>query len=688
MAAFRKELFLQPQDYEEGLFLDRKSDLYLNLSGHWEDKKKAEFVKDFIALANTATIFSRPTYLLLGLADNGEIIGLEQYLEPFGYPESSLDKIRQEVEKKFAQIIKEYISSIPIWQLTIEELKKEDDNHAVPLIQIEIQPTQSKTFFHVKKRVKGGRETFISEGMAWRRHGESNSNIDPIPLFENEWNEIISRPHILPSQWQNYFTSVLNERIFMEADAIDPWIPLHVQSGKTLETEFESFLANNNLHLLVIEGVAGSGKSVFAKRKTYQFAQDGRQEIENIRNEQFFLPPQNWIPVYFPLTNRQISTTQDLIAQVLRELNHLARFWDVHPPREPEAIFRHSPYDEQQNLNWLIFLDGLDELLGTEQQRDFLRVLREFLNDFPNLKIVLLTRPHIVKNEWREWTRTKTVILRQLSSRQIREYIEAKIIANAPTDIAVTTLASEIERFFKSNDDLWKLCSTPYHLDAAIQSLGLGDVLPSEDVIPEIDIRPQTDNGFISANKDVSTHLDELLNVRPIETKDLTLEEPFESENQLEQIKRTHGKFDDSSPAPLRLSNILERIYSALWTRETKRHRITEAESIDWEDRTSEFASNRCSSKSARFLRRTALKTLGSERLFLWLLSVGILDANRRGTYSFYTELTKLYFAAKWIMKLFDVGENDLADQLIRQCRRPELYAFIQSQQSFSGGYE
>jgi len=90
---FRDEFFLDSQKHDESLFLDRKADLYglgvKETRGKqrcvFSDKKKADFAKDIIALANTATIFHQPTYLLLGLTDDGLIKGLADEIMDFGY---------------------------------------------------------------------------------------------------------------------------------------------------------------------------------------------------------------------------------------------------------------------------------------------------------------------------------------------------------------------------------------------------------------------------------------------------------------------------------------------------------------------------------------------------------------------------------------------------------------------------
>ncbi|MFN3762821.1 MAG: hypothetical protein ACK4WK_06450, partial [Anaerolineae bacterium] len=64
---FRPELFTEPSEYEETPLRDRKQTIP-NLR---DDRKKAEFLRDVIALANTARLWGKPAYLLFGLDDQG-----------------------------------------------------------------------------------------------------------------------------------------------------------------------------------------------------------------------------------------------------------------------------------------------------------------------------------------------------------------------------------------------------------------------------------------------------------------------------------------------------------------------------------------------------------------------------------------------------------------------------------------
>ncbi|MGC9084354.1 MAG: hypothetical protein ACP5ME_14410, partial [Anaerolineae bacterium] len=66
---FRSELFTEPREYEETPLRDRKQK-FPNLD---HDEEKAEFLRDVIAMANTARSWGKPAYLLFGLNNQGNL---------------------------------------------------------------------------------------------------------------------------------------------------------------------------------------------------------------------------------------------------------------------------------------------------------------------------------------------------------------------------------------------------------------------------------------------------------------------------------------------------------------------------------------------------------------------------------------------------------------------------------------
>jgi hypothetical protein len=118
MADFRCELFEDPEEYEETLLRDRKSDFPVLNRKCAEPGKRAEFVRDVIALANTARMTGRPAYLLFGIDNHGKVVGIEQYLEQYG---GHREKARQQMKDLFLAHIEPKILG---WELKYGECQQ------------------------------------------------------------------------------------------------------------------------------------------------------------------------------------------------------------------------------------------------------------------------------------------------------------------------------------------------------------------------------------------------------------------------------------------------------------------------------------------------------------------------------------------------------------------------------------
>ncbi|MBW7886059.1 MAG: putative DNA binding domain-containing protein, partial [Caldilineaceae bacterium] len=105
-----------PDDYEEGPLHDNKRDLYGGLK---HERKQADFIKDVIAMANTARLFGRPGIICMGIEDDGNPIGVEEELERFRTNEnSSLFELRNAVYRVMRYLITEYIQPpLAKWEL-------------------------------------------------------------------------------------------------------------------------------------------------------------------------------------------------------------------------------------------------------------------------------------------------------------------------------------------------------------------------------------------------------------------------------------------------------------------------------------------------------------------------------------------------------------------------------------------
>ena len=126
----------------------------------------------------------------------------------------------------------------------------------------------------------------------------------------------------------------------------------------------------NHRHLF-IEGGPGMGKSTALRYLALTWAQGG-------------VAP--WTPVLVSasgLAARKVSLSQALCEQVSHELEKYLS----HPL--PEQIFEEPP---PQNTAWLIFIDGLDEIVTLRERQDFLQALSTHL-DHASYRFVITSRP-------------------------------------------------------------------------------------------------------------------------------------------------------------------------------------------------------------------------------------------------------------------------------------------------------
>ncbi len=126
---FRPELFIDPKEYEETPLRDRKQEFH-NLR---RDDKKTEFIRDVIALSNTAQWFAKPAYLLFGLDNEGEVRSIESDLSSYEAECSNELQIGEKVRQHISQIIHRYVTP-PLVEWDIKFGSKEGNQVAYLMI--------------------------------------------------------------------------------------------------------------------------------------------------------------------------------------------------------------------------------------------------------------------------------------------------------------------------------------------------------------------------------------------------------------------------------------------------------------------------------------------------------------------------------------------------------------------------
>lgn len=592
---FNSEMFLLPQNYEEDLFVDRKQDLY---GLHTRDnRKKADFVRDVIAMANTARHFGQPTYILLGIDDKGHIVGLNEELANYG---DNVEHVNtwENVRQIMGNILKEYIDPAPIWQLKHGII---EGKHVAYIL---IEPTSYSSYYKVKREIRAGNKGVVP-GESWIRYGESNANIDIFSLSRDSDLALSHREsfHIFPRQIRGYFDKLLSLRNIRRSHELPAYQDLYTQSGDYVHNAYNSFILQNEYRVLVVIGHTGVGKTVSLERFIYELSVDGLSAAESYIKDERFELPDIFIPVPISLWHlRDISSSKDIERIVLSKINSLGGFANGSP---------YKLYRLLQNYKWVICFDGLDEILSFSAQNQFISALQNFSIEFPNIKIILLSRPYytiigFLDSEHNvEWTK---IVIQPFTDEQIRNFL-AVVSYNLPVEEQ-----ERISEVITGNDELKKICSYPAFLNYALRELYGIDLY----------------NNVVHLNQ--------------------------------ETIPDTN---DDTGRDP-RIGVILDDIYRGIWKREEQKKRISHSKTSEWWKITGTI--------SLRIKRYTmfqvdVLRNIfgGYEEHFLfWLLNLNILrEADQRYPtyYQFFTKITQAYFGATLIDNLLTgtvLGDSDI----------------------------
>jgi len=609
--SFRDDLYNEPTEYEETALRDRKSDFPCMSS----PDKKAEFLRDFIALSNTARMLGRPAYLLYGLSDNipPDLCDIQEYLGEYG--EGGAERIWEIARNRIGQAVESYVQPVGA---SFELKHSRISGRLVAYLIIHPQATEEP--FCVRRSLKARRG--LVAGQSWIRFGESKADIsNRLSLGAAPWQYCWARaPYPLPSAWLRLYQGLLDDRALIEALSIEPYQKLCTTSGASLDAEVEDLLKDEE-QLLVVYGPAGCGKSAWIRRLVYTMAEAGEAAVQQMREREDFSTPPSRLPVYFPLRSASFENSTQLARDIVREANRYGGLWDSEPS-EPELLLGGL------KLNWLVCFDGLDEIWDYALQRSFLGMLRTLMRRYPKLEVVLTTRPDcIVPNDL---GRQVTVV--PLTPGQVESFL-----AHYVDDLTYQSIMSLIE----SSEDLGKLCSVPLFLSAVSESI-------SRESVPTID-----EAGLSAEFAPALHHVSDVAEVRarvPASSipraggARLILQEPVTNEGN----GSADEKPDDEYSPGLPLGWVLDRAYSRLCSRETQRRLVPLEDVDDWWNGLGQLAlyvdGHRHSVRAGVIRQRYIL----GEGLH-WILSLGLLMRARAGWHTFSTYLTQLAMAAQYL---------------------------------------
>lgn len=408
---------------------------------------------------------------------------------------------------------------------------------------------------------------------------------------------------------------------------------------------------------MLLQGPAGSGKTTFLEREAFRQASDGAVAIEGIKKREEFLPPPKWIPIYLRLRhrNRNVDSSERFLAYLLTNINSRGKFWTKRPSMSERLL-------EVKDLHWLLYLDGFDELTEKIQQK-FVETISEFVERFPQIKVVLTSRPLTIAVDWGMVAGTRIEILRPLTDNEIRSFFigYAGRYDSTPTASEVVALEEgriEALRFIDSHSDIRRLCAFPSYLIATAREFfpSVNDA-PSDQPslrIIEQDMRMNDDWNDLS-NDDGFVPI-------PLASDEFLLTEPI-SDNPSE----TQQFAPEYPSVEIRTGIVLKEIYQYLWERESERWGIDPIEFARRWESTGRLALI-TDGHQIIFTQSDAVKKLRSQTVLRWLLTLGILEPTTNLTLRFITELTKAFFAASVMVSLIEANDYRTAKRHLQTC--------------------
>jgi hypothetical protein len=448
MRKFDRQLFLELAFPPENGLMDRKSKLYVV---YGDNKKKAEFVKDMIALANTSRRRGEPAYLLFGVRDESPSIPdeEEEYKGRFpgiqsqcarkpkcgGWEKWTLERRQEFVTRAYHDVIDDYVEPSP---LSFEYLFGYIDGRLVSYIIIEYNQVESP--FEAKKEIRDKEKIYINPGDCWCRIGESNKFVHP---HEKQYLYLYSEvPYISKDMWKKH----ARHCVTTYRNPLDPEIPIlitpasesHQYSWNDL---LDEILVGDIPSITLLTGNAGAGKTTTLHWLMYELSSNLLANLEATGLEE---QPSEPIPVYVSLNERRFRTNEEFQFELtarLDESHHL-------------GLRSHSQayaYFQQSDQEFMILLDGMDEIEpdGASLTRSVIKGVMD--SSPPTMKFIVAGRTKGMKRSWR--SKYPVLQLEDIEVTQIEDFLGATL-----------STVDEALDFINQDDDLANLVSCPLTL--------------------------------------------------------------------------------------------------------------------------------------------------------------------------------------------------------------------------------
>jgi hypothetical protein len=413
MNQFDPELFNRLRErwrLREGPLVDLKAEIY-HVVG--DITSLAEFIRDMIAFANTARRRGESAYILFGVDDNGHILlrGIKGQCTRVSLPadwddddpakfERQQDLISRDLHAQVEQYVRPGINFDYIPGVV----------NGVLVSYVAIRPELVPQPFEVKRGLPDRRtgNMLLVRGQCWKREGESKYEIpENEKTFLYRWTDV---PYISKVQWIQHLGILAGAF----TDEPSTYLDLAVQdsAGSTsLDQRVAQFLALDTERVLFIVGRPGAGKTRYLYRLVHSLAEIAGQNLETASSEQ----PQTPVPVFVNLSGYAVETGKPFKRKVALCLDSDGIF-GFNQAVEPEKILA------DRSLRLVICLDAFDEI---EPGVRNVRAVGDFLEEFPNLKTVVTTRPNAPSLTWLD--RFTTANIASMSERDVFSYLAADL---------------------------------------------------------------------------------------------------------------------------------------------------------------------------------------------------------------------------------------------------------------------